>query len=255
MSENNTSFFSYVSRTLLVATFITLSACAPGSNNDSEEKLPDDTTQEKVVSSSEEDTNVLEEIIEQEEAAKNDLSASATILAKYNYVDPQRLVPTKALSNALIYFDQNKSRFSNTRYVTVIDFSKSSREKRFHIINMSTGVVWSLRTAHGKGSDSNHDGYAEKFSNVSGSHASSLGAYRTAETYYGSNGYSLRLDGLSSTNSRARSRAVVIHGANYVQERSVIQGRSWGCPALAQEYKTTVINYLKGGSLIWAALN
>ncbi|MCP5916770.1 murein L,D-transpeptidase catalytic domain family protein, partial [Klebsiella pneumoniae] len=75
---------------------------------------------------------------------------------------------------------------------------------RFFIVDMNSGSVWPLHVAHGKGSDSNHDGYAEKFSNTSGSNASSLGYYITAETYNGSNGYSLRLDGMSSTNSNAR---------------------------------------------------
>src|SRR5690606_28831407 len=109
-----------------------------------------------------------------------------------------------------------------------------SNKKRLHVINMSTGAGWSLHVAHGKGSDKNHDAYAERFSNTSGSNASSLGAYLTAETYSGSNGYSLRLDGLSTTNSNARRRAVVVHGASYVKDSNVKQGRSWGCPAVSK---------------------
>ncbi|MNS88942.1 hypothetical protein D3C72_1229360 [compost metagenome] len=137
--------------------------------------------------------------------------------------------------------------------MTIIDYSLKSTKKRFFIVDMKKGSVQALHVAHGKGSDSNHDGYAEKFSNVEGSNATSLGFYFTAETYNGSNGYSLKLDGLSTTNSRARERAIVIHGASYVQEKDVIQGRSWGCPALDNAYAKTIINQLKAGTLVYGA--
>ena len=138
--------------------------------------------------------------------------------------------------------------------MTVIDFAKRSSQNRFFVITIKTGSVWAIRTAHGKGSDAEHDGYAEKFSNVPNSNASSLGAYIAAETYYGSHDLSLRLDGKSSTNSKARERAIVIHGASYVQEANVIQGRSWGCPAVSMPNRDKVVNTLKGGSLVFAGL-
>lgn len=176
----------------------------------------------------------------------------AGIPAKYSYLDPNKIVPAKALASAVTYYDQNLAKIKNKNYLSVINFAQSSKEARFYIINMTTGAVWPIHVAHGKGSDSNHDGYAEKFSNVSGSNASSLGYYMTAETYSGSHGLSLKLDGLSSTNSNARARAIVIHGADYVEEASRIQGRSWGCPAVTMSYRDKVIGYLKGGSLIYA---
>lgn len=194
--------------------------------------------------------NVFENI--EESAVDSEEQAGRITLASYNHLDPNRQIRTSALKAAVAYFEKNKSRFSNKNYITLIDFSKSSSQKRMFVVNMNTGYVWALHTAHGKGSDSNHDGYAEKFSNVSGSNASSLGYYRTAETYYGSNGYSLRLDGLSSTNSKARSRAVVVHGASYVQDKTRIQGRSWGCPAVSKSNNSSVIAKIKGGSLMYA---
>lgn len=78
----------------------------------------------------------------------------------------------------------------------------------------------------------------------------SLGFFITAETYYGSNGFSLRMDGKSTTNSNARSRAIVIHGADYVNQSSV--GRSWGCPALEMRFYQEVIEKVKGGALVYA---
>lgn len=181
-----------------------------------------------------------------------EISEREKILQQYNHLDPSRIVPTKGLEEAVLYFHKNKSSFKNQTVISVLDFSQSSTKKRWYFINLKTGVVWNVHVSHGKGSDANHDGYAEKFSNVSGSNASSLGFYRTAETYTGSNGYSLRLDGLSSTNSNARPRAIVVHGADYVQDSNVIQGRSWGCPAVSQANRDKVINMIKGGSLIYA---
>lgn len=174
------------------------------------------------------------------------------VLKLYDYVDPNHIVPTKHLETAILYYHANKASLKNAAVLSVIDFSQKSTQKRLYIINMSTGSVWNLTVAHGKGSDAEHDGFAEKFSNVSGSNASSLGFYKTAETYQGSNGYSLRLDGLSSTNSNARPRAIVVHGASYVQDSAVIQGRSWGCPAVSMANRDKVINTIKGGSLIYA---
>lgn len=243
------TLFSRFRTILVTATFLTLAACA---GNTDEISLPDDTSEEAVV-----DTPDTTEPIGFVDSGSTDLASSDAdeILKNYDYVDPTRIVPYQALTEVLLYFHQNKVKFANTQYVSVINFGQSSKEKRFYIINMKTGSVWALHTAHGKGSDSNHDGFAEKFSNVSGSNASSLGFYKAAETYYGSHGLSLRLDGLSSTNSNARARAIVIHGADYVQESNVIQGRSWGCPAVTQSNRDAVIKYLKGGSLIYAVVD
>ena len=186
-----------------------------------------------------------------------DFSASEKnqVLSKYAHLDPNRIVPTGLLEKAVTYFEANKSLFANQEYLSVIDFSKKSTKVRFFVVNLQSGEVWAMRTAHGKGSDSNNDGIAESFGNVLNSGKSSLGFYRTAETYMGRNGNSLRLDGLSSTNSRARSRAVVIHGANYVSEVDKIQGLSLGCPAITHAFRDKLIGQIKEGSLIYAGLS
>lgn len=231
---------------LMTIGFMTLTAC--GSSLDA--SLPDDPTNE--VPNAIADVGGGDEA-SQSEPVPTDSNTQAGILAKYDYIDPSHVISDKHLKAAILYFDANKAKFKNQNYVSVIDYSQHSSKKRFHVIDMKTGAVWSMRVSHGKGSDSNHDGYLDKFSNVSGSNATSEGFMKTAETYTGSNGYSLRLDGLSSTNTRLRSRAVVIHGADYVQESNVKQGRSWGCPAVAQENRTKLINMIKGGSLIYSA--
>jgi L,D-transpeptidase catalytic domain len=121
---------------------------------------------------------------------------------------------------------------------------------------LKTGAVEAYHSAHGTGSDSNHDGYAEKFSNATGSNASSLGFAKTVETYIsGKFGYALRMKGLSTTNSNIYSRAVVVHGAKYVYDSDTKQGRSYGCPAVSFANRDHVVNTLKGGALIYFGLS
>ena len=170
----------------------------------------------------------------------------------YSYVDKKNWINPEALDEALKHYDREKDSLQNPHYLTVIDFSLHSSKKRLYLIDMRDGDVEKYHTAHGTGSDRNNDGIAEQFSNTSGSHQSSLGLYETAETYYGRNGYSLRLDGLSSTNSRARPRAIVIHPANYIDSRRNKVGRSWGCPALDPSVSRSIITRIKNGSLIYA---
>lgn len=183
-------------------------------------------------------------------------SSDNQILEKYSHFDPKRLINTKLLREATLYFHKNKSKFANQKSLTVIDFSLHSSKKRFYLMNVATGEVWNTYTAHGSGSDpgtyESSSGYVEVFSNTPGSNATSIGPYITDSTYEGKHGYSLRLKGLASTNSNAYSRAIVIHGATYVLDEARKQGRSQGCPALAMEYYEKVINLIKGGSLVYA---
>jgi hypothetical protein len=108
--------------------------------------------------------------------------------------------------------------------------------------------------AHGQGTGEN---MARAFSNRNGSHQSSLGLFRTAGTYQGNNGYSLRMEGLEpGTNDAAMERAIVMHGAPYVSAQNAQKqgrlGRSWGCPALRPEVAKQVIDSLKNGQMIFS---
>ncbi|MFA5161697.1 MAG: murein L,D-transpeptidase catalytic domain family protein [Elusimicrobiales bacterium] len=176
------------------------------------------------------------------------------ILAKYRNIDRGRLISRRLLEPALLFYHANLNRLSNPDYLTVVDFSKHSSEARLYMVDMDLGSVKALHVAHGSGSDPGNTGYAKYFSNTPDSNMSSLGFYLTAETYSGKHGYSLRLDGLSATNSNVRGRAVVVHGASYVQERSVRPGRSWGCFAVSESVSDFVVKKLAWGSLIYAGL-
>ncbi|HQY64661.1 MAG: murein L,D-transpeptidase catalytic domain family protein [Myxococcales bacterium] len=181
-------------------------------------------------------------------------SEKEAVLARYSHIDRSNVVSGVLLDNALQYYHFNLQRIRNPRYLTIIDFSLHSSKRRLFIIDMQSGRVEPHVVAHGSGSDPANAGIPSGFSNREGSNASSLGYYVTAETYSGKWGYSLRLDGLSATNSNVRARAVVMHGASYVDDGRSLQGRSWGCPALPMDEKDAVINKVKGGSLLYADL-
>lgn len=177
--------------------------------------------------------------------------ANQVDISEFNHLDPKNIVPDKPLERAVIYFKKNRSKFANQNYIVIVDYTKSASQKRMFIINMKTGGVDSYAAAHGKGSDPSHTGRATNFSNGFGTNASSIGFFKTAETYMGNHGRSLRLDGLSKTNSNARARAIVIHSNWYVSQ-SAATGRSWGCIVVADSVRDSIIDRIKGGAMIYS---
>lgn len=139
--------------------------------------------------------------------------------------------------------------------LAVIDFSLPSTEPRLWVFDTAApALLYVEHVAHGRNSGEN---LATAFSNREGSYQTSLGLFRTAETYVGANGYSLRLDGLEpGLNDRARERAIVMHGAPYVDpvqaRRQGRLGRSYGCPAVRAGIARPMIDTLKGGQLLFA---
>lgn len=139
--------------------------------------------------------------------------------------------------------------------LTVIDFSRPSTSKRLWVYDLrARELLFEEHVAHGR--NSGHD-MPTMFSNVPESNKSSLGLFRAAEGYFGKHGYSLRLDGLEpGVNDRARERAIVIHGAEYVNEKTARAqgrlGRSLGCPAVRPAIARQLIDAVKEGGLIFA---
>lgn len=139
--------------------------------------------------------------------------------------------------------------------LTIIDYSKPSTEPRLWVFEMATGkLLFRELVAHGRNTGEN---MARRFSDTLNSRQSSIGLFRTDATYVGSNGYSLRLDGLEpGFNARARERAIVVHGAAYVSETLARTngriGRSWGCPALRTAVAKQLIDTIQGGGVIFS---
>ncbi|MFN8288685.1 MAG: murein L,D-transpeptidase catalytic domain family protein [Chitinophagaceae bacterium] len=142
-------------------------------------------------------------------------------------------------------------KLNRTAYLTICDFSQSSKQKRLYIIDLDKNeLVINTWVAHGKNSGGE---YATQFSNTAESLQSSLGFYTTSTTYLGKHGLSLRLNGVEpGFNDRAMERTIVIHGASYVDaarlKAGMYMGRSWGCPAVPQKESAGIINTIKNGT-------
>lgn len=138
----------------------------------------------------------------------------------------------------------------NDSIITIVDFDQPSYQKRMYVIDIKNyKMLFNTWTAHGRNTGRE---MAINFSNNPQSYKSSLGLYITDDTYFGNNGYSLRLIGLEKTNSNAASRAIVLHGAPYVSQATIDAmgyiGRSHGCPAVPRELTKPIIEKIKGGS-------
>ena len=139
-------------------------------------------------------------------------------------------------------------------YLTICDFSQSSKKKRLYIIDITGNkLITNTYVAHGKNSGGE---YATQFSNRAESLQSSLGFYVTANTYIGKHGLSLRINGVDpGYNDKALERTIVIHGAAYVDaaraRAGIFTGRSWGCPAVPQKESANIISTIKNGTCLF----
>jgi hypothetical protein len=138
--------------------------------------------------------------------------------------------------------------------ITIIDFSLPSNQERLWVLDLvEAKVLYHCLVSHGRNSG---EVMAKNFSNKPGSYSSSPGFYTTGETYIGKHGISLRLDGIESgINDKARERAIVIHGADYVSPDFIKKngrlGRSLGCPAVPEELSKEIIETIKDGTCLF----
>lgn len=145
-------------------------------------------------------------------------------------------------------------KISKTDVLTIADFSQPSSAKRLFVLDMEAGkILFQTLVAHGRNSGLI---YAKEFSNKPESNKSSLGFYRTLQSYYGDKGYAMRLEGLEKgINDKAYQRAIVFHGSDYVTSSFLNSngylGRSLGCPAVPMNQTKPIINTIKDGSLLF----
>jgi hypothetical protein len=160
------------------------------------------------------------------------------------------------LVRAKAALQRHGSSFALKDRLAIADFTSHSKERRFHIIDLIGGQIFSYLVAHGKGSDPEHTGFLQSFSNENGSLATSSGAYITGQMYDGVHGRAMRLVGLDPENNNADPRAIVIHGAAYVSENHIATwgkiGRSEGCFAVAEHMVPQVIALLGQGRMLYA---
>ena len=165
-------------------------------------------------------------------------------------------IDPRLLARARAAFESHRSSLSHTDVVGIADFSRASRENRFFLLDTASGRVSKHLVAHGRGSDPDHSGWLERFSNEMGSEASSSGGYITGDYYPGKYGRSLRLSGLDASNSNAEARAIVVHSAWYaepaVAEEHGKLGRSEGCFALSYTSLQETLERLGPGRFLYA---
>lgn len=188
-------------------------------------------------------------------------AATGPLVPAVNYL-PKRFQPGVSavrpalLERARTALVQHGARVRERGLLGIADFNRQSADARFHIVDTISGRVTSFLVAHGRGSDPEHSGWVQHFSNEEGSLATSRGAYLTGERYTGKYGLSLRLDGLDYSNSNASQRAIVVHGADYVGEHMIRDygkvGRSEGCFAVSKADLYGVLARLSPGHMIYA---
>ena len=177
------------------------------------------------------------------------------------HAEPEPAVRTELpplIAEALAALETHSWRIPSRDRIGVVDFTLHSCEPRFHLVDVAGGrIERSWLVAHGSGSDPAATGMLHRFSNAPGSNASSRGAYLTANAYVGKHGRSQRLIGLDPTNDLALDRAIVIHGADYVNRAMIASqgriGRSQGCFAFETGEVATVMEQLGEGRMIYAS--
>ncbi|PWT94994.1 MAG: hypothetical protein C5B52_18850 [Bacteroidetes bacterium] len=189
---------------------------------------------------------------------KSDLNSKAAYVSQiYDSIQLNKFgLEKRVLELAMKGFDKLMKRglLSADSILSIADFSKSSREKRFYVIDLKNyTLLFNTRVAHGRNSGMD---YAKWFSNNPSSNKSSLGFYVTQNTYNGDNGFSLRLQGIErGINDKALRRNIVVHGADYAEEDFINArghlGRSFGCPALPMNEHKEIIDAIKDGTCLF----
>ncbi len=174
----------------------------------------------------------------------------ATVAPLQPRIDP------RLKARALLALAAKRSRIPNADVIGIADFNRPSRDPRFYIMDIRSGLITEHLCAHGRGSDPAHSGWLELFSNDVGSEATSKGSYLTGDAYFGKYGHSMRLTGLDHTNNNAETRAIVVHSAWYAEPHMVQEhgklGRSEGCFALPGISHAEAMTRLGSGRLLYA---
>jgi len=186
----------------------------------------------------------------------------APVIAQRPTIPAQPRAQVDGIVNPLVVaaarasYDRHRSRLRHTETVGIVDFSKMSNQPRFYLLDTASGRVSQHHVAHGRGSDPEHTGLLQRFSNRVGSEATSEGAYLTDEFYNGRYGRSMRVQGLDWTNSNAYQRAIVVHSAWYAEPSMLsthgLLGRSEGCFAMSYASLQETLGRLGPGRFLYA---
>ena len=114
---------------------------------------------------------------------------------------------------AMQWYNKQKDKIRNSKYLTVIDYSKPVSKNRLYVINMQTLTVENcVPTWHGKNSWDTKT--TSRFSNTNNSNQTSIGFFRTPEkaTPNSKNTWKwLFLTWMEFSNDNARTRWIAVH--------------------------------------------
>jgi len=156
-----------------------------------------------------------------------------------------------------------KTQNFNTDFCILIDMSLHSGMKRFFVWDFKKEkILNSFLVGHGCGDNPWSNDYSRdnpKFSNVDGSHCSSLGKYKIGEREHSDWGVNVKyvLYGLDSTNSNAFKRFIVFHSWEAVSDYEVYPDgtpEGWGCPTISNNSFKIIDPILKSSTkpvLMW----
>ena len=102
----------------------------------------------------------------------------------------------------------------NSDYAILVDLGRFSFQRRLYVYDLKNDkIVMASLSGHGSGGNSTI--FTADFSNVNGSHCSSLGHYKIGveRMMYSRHALAYELDGLDKTNSNARSRSILVHSS------------------------------------------
>lgn len=196
-------------------------------------------------------------------AAASDLETLTASAVEALAGSVRRMSHPQALENAFhSYFAYKAAHPKDVKkpYLYFVDYGLPATTPRGFVFDMKTlrVVDGPFTVAHGRGSAADRNGVPRKFSNRSGSAATSLGLYLATNLYdfsgkSGGRRYTsigLRLKGLSEGfNDNALARGVVAHGAPYVTANRA--GRSEGCPAIEQSRAKELLPMLANGAMVF----
>lgn len=159
-------------------------------------------------------------------------------------------ISNKQIFDALEFCKRNNL---NTDYCIFVDFSEHQGKKRYSIYNFNTREIeYSSVCVNGLNKN--------KFSNVEGSHLSSLGKYKITSivSKMGIGEEGLIIEGLEFTNNNARKREILIHSHTSVYYNpgtypfSIFhKNLSWGCFVIDKKaFKIT--KKISKPTLLWA---
>jgi hypothetical protein len=167
---------------------------------------------------------------------------------KHHFKNDKSVYPSKNNASSAIILKLKKhidiaKKFAGTHRFNdsiafLIDMKIPSGKKRFFLVDFKKDTVTNAGlVTHGSGSYYGADSLI--FSNVPQSSCTSLGMYKIGASYQGSFGLAYKLYGLSTTNSKAFERFVVLHSHDCVPPNEVYPQpicQSLGCPTVAPAF-------------------